>query len=217
MYLGNDRRNRTVALLLAAILLASVILALLATVATAAPPRTSMAPALGMHAKLVSVSPPDGVQLAQLPSQVVLTFDEPMPPDFAQVVLTRDGTGVAVAAPQASGSALTAAVTGASGAGGYRIAWRATSDDGHPVSGQSSFTVTGAASSTTAGTVPPAPGAAAAPWAPSYKTPQTQATSLDHPDHLPGLVVAVVLLLAGVALLLHEQRRRRLKQDEPIS
>ncbi len=209
MYMGNERRNRTVALILAGILLASVILALLATVASAAPAPAASPAALGMHAKLVSVSPPDGAPLAQPPTEIVLTFDEPMPPEFAQVVLTRDGATVAVAAPQASGNTLSAAVTGTSGPGSYRIAWRATSDDGHPVSGESAFTV---------GAPPPTAPAAAVPLAtPTYKTPQTQATALTHPDHFPGLVVAGVLLLAGVSLLIHEQRRRRLNRDEPIS
>ena len=211
MYMGNERRNRTVALILAGILLASVILALLATVASAAPAPAGSPAALGMHAKLVSVSPPDGAPLVQPPSEIVLTFDEPMPPEFAQVVLTRDGATVAVAPPKASGSTLSAAVTGTSGPGSYRIAWRATSDDGHPVSGESAFTV-GAPP-----TAAPAPAVAVPLATPTYKTPQTQATALTHPDHFPGLVVAGVLLLAGVSLLIHEQRRRRLNREEPIS
>ena len=45
MYLGNERRNRFVALGVAAVLLAGVVLALLATVAAAAPAVGGVAPA----------------------------------------------------------------------------------------------------------------------------------------------------------------------------
>jgi hypothetical protein len=55
----------------------------------------------------------------------------------------------------------------------------------------------------TAGAAGPTPGAT-----PTYKTPQTQPTTFGHPDHLPGLIVAAVLLLGGLALLIYEHRRR---------
>ena len=48
---------------------------------------------------------------------------------------------------------------------------------------------------------------------PTYKTPQTQPTTFGHPDHLPGLIVAGILLLAGVALLVYEHRRRAQSND----
>ena len=49
---------------------------------------------------------------------------------------------------------------------------------------------------------------------PTYKTPQTQPTTFGHPDHLPGLIVAGILLLAGVALLVYEHRRRAQSNDQ---
>jgi hypothetical protein len=91
---------------------------------------------------------------------------------------------------------LTATVTEKAGPGAYRVAWQVTSDDGHPVSGESSFTVTGGAAGSTPRVTP------------TYKTPQTQPTTFGHPDHLPGLIVAGILLLGGVALLVYEHRRR---------
>ena len=84
-----------------------------------------------------------------------------------------------------------------SGPGAYRIAWQVTSEDGHPVSGESTFAVA-------AGAAPARPHTT-----PTYKTPQMQPTTFGHPDHLPGLIAAGVLLLGGVALLLFEHRRRR--------
>ena len=64
------------------------------------------------------------------------------------------------------------------------------------MSGEASFTVTGGAAGSTSKVTP------------TYKTPQTQPTTFGHPDHLPGLIVAGILLLGGVALLVYEHRRR---------
>ncbi len=220
MYMGKERRNRMVALVLAGVLVASVVLALLATVASAAPaPRAAARSALlPLHARLVSVTPADGARLDAAPRQIILTFDEPVPVELAKVVLTGAVGTVEVGAPTAAGASVTAAITGSLEPGGYRIAFRATSDDGHPVSGESTFTVTGAPAGGAAGAAAtPSSGGAAALATPTYKTPQTRATTIGHPDHLPGLVVGGVLLLAGVALLVHEQRRQRVHPDEPVA
>ncbi len=191
MYAGRERRNRMVALVLALVLLAGAVLALLATVVQASP-----AQALPAHASLLSVAPTDGAQLAGSPTQIQLTFDDTITPGLARIRLTRDGTPVETGPPTVSGTVVTAAVTEKLSGGAYRIAWQVTSDDGHPVSGESSFTVTGGAAGSTPRVTP------------TYKTPQTQPTTFGHPDHLPGLIVAGILLLGGVALLVYEQRRR---------
>jgi methionine-rich copper-binding protein CopC len=191
MYAGKERRNRMVALVLALVLLAGVVLALVATVTRAAP-----AQALPAHASLVSIAPADGAELSSAPTQIQLTFDDTITPQFSQVRLTRDGTPVETAPPSVAGTVLTATVTEKAGPGAYRVAWQVTSDDGHPVSGESSFTVTGGAAGSTPRVTP------------TYKTPQTQPTTFGHPDHLPGLIVAGILLLGGVALLVYEHRRR---------
>jgi methionine-rich copper-binding protein CopC len=191
MYAGKERRNRTVALVLTVVLVAGVVLALLATVLQAGPAR-----ALPTHASLVSIVPANGAQLATGPTQIQLTFDDTVAQQFARVRLTRDDAVVETAPPTVAGTVVTAAVTEQAGPGAYRIAWQVTSDDGHPISGEASFTVTGGAAGSTPRVTP------------TYKTPQTQPTTFGHPDHLPGLIVAGVLLLAGVALLVYEHRRR---------
>ncbi len=191
MYAGKERRNRTVALVLTLVLVAGVVLALLATVLQPGPAR-----ALPAHASLVSIAPANGEKLATGPTQITLTFDDTIAPQFAKVRLTRDDAVVETAPPVVAGTVVTAAVTEKAGPGAYRVAWQVTSDDGHPVSGEGSFTVTGGA----AGSTPKV--------TPTYKTPQTQPTTFGHPDHLPGLIVAGILLLGGVALLVYEHRRR---------
>ncbi len=192
MYAGKERRNRMVALVLTVVLLAGVVLALLATVVQA-----SSAQALPAHAAFVSIAPADGAQLASSPAEIRLTFDGAIAPGLAKVRLTHDGRPVETGPPTVQGTVVTAAVTEKAGGGAYRVAWQATSDDGHPISGESAFTVAGAAA---AGSTPRV--------TPTYKTPQTQPTTFGHPDHLPGLIVAGILLLGGVALLVYEHRRR---------
>ncbi len=206
MYVGKERRNRLVALALAVVLVASVVLALLATIAGAAPAGAHPV-SMPLHAMLTTVVPPDGSQLDRAPSQIVLTFDEAVSPDFAQIVLRHDGLPVDLGSPRVRDNEVTATVTGDAGPGAYRIAFKVTSDDGHPVSGESRFQVG-------------APGPAGAPRShvtPTYKTPQMQPTTFGNPDHAPGLIVAGVLLLGGVALMIYEHRRRRAHEDQPIS
>ena len=205
MYAGKERRNRAVALVLAVVLVAGVVLALFATVVQAAPAQASAAPAfraaLPAHARLVSVTPADGAELSTGPSQVQLTFDDVISPQLAQVRLSRDGSPVETSSPKVDRTVVSVDVTGRTDPGAYRVVWQVTSDDGHPVSGESGFTVAGAAAQPTPRVTP------------SYKTPQTQPTTFGHPDHLPGLIVAGVLLLCGVALLVYEHRRRAHQPD----
>ncbi|HEY6742482.1 MAG TPA: copper resistance CopC family protein [Lapillicoccus sp.] len=205
MYAGKERRNRAVALVLAVVLVAGVFLALLATVVQAASaqasPVSGVHAALPAHATLVSVTPADGAELSSGPSQIQLTFDDVISPQLAQVRLTRDGSPVETTAPRVDRTVVTVDVTGRTGPGAYRLVWQVTSDDGHPVSGASAFSVAGAAGQPTPRVTP------------SYKTPQTQPTTFGHPDHLPGLIVAGVLLLCGIGLLVYEHRRRARQPD----
>ena len=203
MYTGKERRNRVVALVLALVLLGSAVLALLATlqVATAgsagAATLDGYAAAVPAHATLVSVSPTDKASLEREPSRIELTFDDAIATGLAKVALTRDGQAVATDSPVVKGAVVVADITSPPGPGSYRLAWQVTSEDGHPVSGESTYTVA-------VGAAPARPHAT-----PTYKTPQMQPTTFGHPDHLPGLIAAGVLLLGGVALLLFEHRRRR--------
>ena len=85
MYAGKERRNRVIALAVAVLLLASVVLSLVATVASAAPAagRSALffAPA---HVRLVSVWPADRSRLDQPPTELVLTFADTVRADLSQ-------------------------------------------------------------------------------------------------------------------------------------
>ena len=80
--------------------------------------------------------------LASGPTELVLTFNEEINPRFAQLALSRSGDVVALNPATATGTVLRATLADP-GPGTYRIAYRVVSADGHPISGETSFTVTG--------------------------------------------------------------------------
>jgi methionine-rich copper-binding protein CopC len=156
----------------------------------AAPPRWSVAllgVLLGMlvpllaatgaqaHAVLRSISPADGAQLTQAPTQVVLTFDEPVSTSFATVTVT-DASGASVASgrTKVDGAKVTQALDGDLTSGKYTVAYRVVSDDGHPVSDKTTFTLAlPAADTPTSG----GPTSSASPSSTSAATPSSSSTS----------------------------------------
>ena len=90
----------------------------------------------------VSAVPADQAVLASGPTELVLTFNEEINPRFAQLALSRSGDVVALNPATATGTVLRATLADP-GPGTYRIAYRVVSADGHPISGETSFTVTG--------------------------------------------------------------------------
>ncbi len=175
------------------------------------------------HAGLVSVTPADGARLTVPPSRVELAFTEDINADFVTVVLSRDGTLVALSAPVVQGPKVTTAIGTGLADGTYRVAFRVVSRDGHPISGETTFTVAAAgasggssaattttsepSSSTTSGSDPTA--SATAGPTPTTSTPQGQKTDVTHPEHLGGIIAVAAFLLGGVALLLRDRRRHR--------
>ena len=101
------------------------------------------------HAVLRSISPADGAQLTQAPTQVVLTFDEPVSTSFATVTVTdASGDSVVSGRTQVDGAKVTQALKGDLPSGKYSVAYRVVSDDGHPVSDKTTFTLALPASDT---------------------------------------------------------------------
>lgn len=122
--------RRTPALLgaLAAAVLGPLVLAL----ALAAPAQA--------HASLVASSPEDGASVATLPDEVSLTFSQEVRAP-AYVVVTGPGGDLAAGDPAIDGDTVTQAVT-AGPAGDYSLTFRVVSSDGHPITGEVTFTVT---------------------------------------------------------------------------
>jgi methionine-rich copper-binding protein CopC len=126
-----DRRSTRAARTVAA-LAAGLVLALVATPASA-------------HDELRSSLPADGATVAQPPGQVVLTFEEAPVALGAQVVVTGPAGPVSSGTPRLTGTEVAQDVQPLAPAGRYTVEWRVTSDDGHPVSGRFAFTAQAAA------------------------------------------------------------------------
>ena len=109
---------------------------------------TSAGPAWS-HATLVSSSPADGEQVPVPPSRVSATFNEPMQTQFAAMTLIGpDGGQYGAGEPAVDDTVISVAVRPGGPAGDYTANYRATSADGHVVSGSWTFRVLAAAPTT---------------------------------------------------------------------
>ena len=107
-------------------------------------------PALA-HTGLQSSTPADGETLTAAPDAVTLTFSSAVASEFAQVAVTGpDGESVTSGEVSIDGAVVTQPVS-TRGDGAYVVAYRVVSDDGHPVSGQLTFTLTGTGTGTGTG------------------------------------------------------------------
>lgn len=122
------------------------------------------------HAALVASDPADAATVQQQPSRVTATFNEPMQPQFAAMtVVGPDGAQWGDGTPAVDDTDISVAVKPGSPAGAYTVNYRATSADGHVVTGSWTYEVLEAAAptATTAAPETAAPEAAPAGAAPS--------------------------------------------------
>ena len=152
------------------------------------------------HDALESSNPADGATLAQPPTSVVLTFEEPPVSLGLQVVVTGPNGPVAAGAPRLDGDDVVTDVQPGTPAGRYTVEWRVTSDDGHPVSGTFGFTATAAAAGSTPSAVAASPTAA-----------PTQAPRRDPLIPSWGWIIAgVIVIVAAIRV----NRRAKTNQKE---
>lgn len=112
------------------------------------------------HAARIASDPAENASLSQAPARVVATFNEEMQSEFAAMtVVGPDGNLWSEGEPQVDGAVVSVAVRPLGPAGTYTVNYRATSADGHVVSGSWSFQLTVAGS----GSAGPAADAAPAP------------------------------------------------------
>jgi copper transport protein len=96
------------------------------------------------HSQLTTTVPVDGAIVPTPPSDLVLTFNEPVSPPLNAIRLfDASGTHLETAAPTTSdgGKTMRTALPVELPNGSYVVAWRASSADGHPVRGAFTFAV----------------------------------------------------------------------------
>lgn len=184
----------------AAVLLGLVVVAGAAVAALAAPLPASA------HSVLIGTAPKARSAVTSPRSTVKLTFNEAVQTSFAQVVVTdAAGDRLSVGKPDIVDATVTQRIRPFRSAGGYRVAWRVVSADGHPVSGTFTFTVRTGAVTTGSPTATATASVTASPSAGRASGEQGQSFLQRHAVHvLIGLVVVVV----GGGILLWERRRR---------
>lgn len=144
----------------------------------------------GAHATRIASDPAENATLTQSPATVSATFNEDMQPQFAAMtVVGPDGNLWSTGEPHVDGAVLSVGVRPLGPSGTYTVNYRATSTDGHVVSGSWSFRLT------VPGTGAPGPSVAG----------PTEASD-DAVPVWPFFVGAVVIVGAGV---LWAVRRRR--------
>jgi methionine-rich copper-binding protein CopC len=113
------------------------------------------------HTELESSSPAEGASLATAPTQLQLTFGEPvtLPPDPVKVT-GRDGTAWPLGAATVAGRVVTVPVTPSGPAQAYTLTWQVVAKDGDNVTGTVHFGLTAPAQAAAA-TVPAAPSSTA--------------------------------------------------------
>lgn len=177
--------------------LAALISALLVLLGSAVTLVVAAGPAAA-HDVLVSTSPATGSTVTRTPSRVVLTFTDPALSIGTQMVVSGPAGPVTVPPPRVVDNTVVQDLPGASPAGRYTVRWRVTSADGHPVSGDVSFT------SRTPG-APSSVGAHATTTAPASAEQAAASGSSVPVGALLGLL-ALVAVLAAVGVVV---RRRR--------
>lgn len=180
-----------------------------------------VAPLAQAHSDIQSISPADQSTVDTSPAQIVLTFTDNVIGQFTQVEVRSDNVALDLPAPTSQGNVVTQTLPSALPAGAYTIVYRIVSADSHPISGQSTFTVTsGPSPSATESTVTPpiSPSAsnnasmpASSPNATAGAESSAPATAQDSSTGAMAIWVAVgvALLAAAVALGLARRRQAR--------
>lgn len=156
-------------------------------------------PALA-HDELRGSTPANGAQLATAPDTARLAFSAALDPLFVQTaVTTPDGKRWEAGPTRVDGSTVVVPLRTDVPAAEFTIAYRVTSQDGHPISGNVTYRVTTSAA-TTSVAVPVTPATAATAQAPPL-TPAAEVQGGGSPIW-PWLVGAVLIVGAAAAFII---------------
>lgn len=168
------------------------------------------------HDALVSSSPAADGSVETVPTELTLTFNAKLiDGEGATEVVVTDPAGNSVTDGSATvdGAIATQPLRGAGPAGEYHVIWKVVSSDGHPTSGEYSFTVGDAGAATEE---PSAAPTTAAPTAEQTAAPGVtttpEAESGDASDAssvwIWVLSIVAILVIAGVVVWIVVSRRR---------
>lgn len=146
------------------------------------------------HDALVSADPADGAAVAAAPDAVTLTFDAPALGIGTTLRVIGPGGDVQSGPPRLVDDTVTQDLAPGIPAGRYRIAWRVSSADGHPVSGELSFTASAPNPRAPSTPSPTAEGATGAPTAAVAGSGGSSSTWI-------WVVLGVVVVLVGGGLV----------------
>lgn len=150
------------------------------------------------HTRLLGSDPADGASLDAGPARISLEFNETMQAGFSTItVVGPDGAQFQSGEVTSDGAVVGIGVSPLGVAGSYEIGYRVISEDGHPVTGSITFTLT---TDGPAAAAPPAPGAVP-PTAAPVAAPVTPVDEGGAPVW-PWIVGAVVLIGGGVGAAL---------------
>lgn len=182
----------------------------------------SVAPA-SAHSGMTGSDPADGATVDVAPDAVTLTFNEPPQALGTEVaVVGPDGATVSEGVTTVADTAVIQTLAAARPAGAYVIQWRVTSADGHPLSGELTFTAaTGTGSAETAGgsTHPePEPEQIDETAAPSVEETAAAAPSDPQEERVTwqwgptsiGVLIAIAAAVAALVVVALRLRRRDL-------
>lgn len=174
------------------------------------------------HDELVSSYPEAGSTITGSPAEITLSFSGELIAGMqsgAVEVITPDGQNIATDAPSEDGTSITQHLTPNPPAGMFTVRWKVVSSDGHPISGEYTYTVA------PTDAVPSSP-AATPSTAPQTPAPTATETSADNGyggetsgggDAFPIVaVVGGVIILGGalvIVLMVGRERRRRDRAD----
>jgi copper resistance protein C len=171
---------------------------------------TGLTPPAAAHSDLVASTPADGTSLEALPARVELQFNQDIAPQFAAVTLTPVDTGSAPATLQVSvsGPMVTAEVPASlQAAPSWRLGYRVTSADGHPIEGTIDFNVK-ESKPTPDGRASPGAGPSAAPTPGSTSPSEPPSSSGENGSPWSSTVLIGLIAAIGTAGALVLLRRR---------
>lgn len=162
-------------------------------------------PPASAHAVLVASTPEQGARLASAPAAVTLTFSAALTPPAVVVVHGPDGSVVATVEPSVSGAVVRQTLPDAGG-GTYTVAYRVVTADGHPVTGQLTFSVAGggpgSGPSASAGSAGAAGSAGEAGGQGAAARPAVRQAAGESREPVPALRLLLGVGLLGLAALL---------------